>query len=173
MVSISDDVAIVTGGSTRSGREVARALAARGYEVVLVYLDDQIGADGAIETILAADGTALAVRADITDDLDVERLFAETVAAFGGVDVIVHSDFGSRALINQQAARHLRDGGAMVFMGESGPVDPVLIRELRGRGCTISTCANGIDGPAAPDHATATADIEHCLAILDGWRSDR
>jgi NAD(P)-dependent dehydrogenase (short-subunit alcohol dehydrogenase family) len=33
----------------------------------------------------------VAVRAGIADDLDVQRLFAETIAAFGGIDVVVHA----------------------------------------------------------------------------------
>ena len=37
----------------------------------------------------------MAIRADITDDLDVQRLSAETIAAFGGIDVVVHA-VGSR-----------------------------------------------------------------------------
>ena len=89
---LADTVVIVTGGSTGSGRELARALAGRGYAVVVVYLDDQSGAEAAVDEIVGADGTAIAIRADITDELDVERLFSETTATFGGVDVIVHAD---------------------------------------------------------------------------------
>ena len=37
----------------------------------------------------------MAVRADVADDLDVQRMFAETIAAFGGIDVVVHAA-GSR-----------------------------------------------------------------------------
>jgi NAD(P)-dependent dehydrogenase (short-subunit alcohol dehydrogenase family) len=33
----------------------------------------------------------VAIRADIVDELDVNRLFAETIAAFGGIDVVVHA----------------------------------------------------------------------------------
>jgi NAD(P)-dependent dehydrogenase (short-subunit alcohol dehydrogenase family) len=92
VVSPTCAVAIVTGGSRGAGREIARTLASRGYAVVVVYLRDQGAAEAAVEEILAADGTALAVRADLTDELDVERLFAETVAAFGRVDVVVLTD---------------------------------------------------------------------------------
>ena len=69
-----DAVAIVTGGSCGPGREVARALARRGYAVVVVYLRDQAEAEAAVDEILAADGTAVAVRADVTDELDVHLL---------------------------------------------------------------------------------------------------
>jgi 3-oxoacyl-[acyl-carrier protein] reductase len=85
----TDAVAIVTGGSFGVGREIAHHLASRGYAVVVVYLRNQAEAEAAVEEILAANGTALAIRADVTDELDVERLFDEAKAAFGGVDVVV------------------------------------------------------------------------------------
>jgi 3-oxoacyl-[acyl-carrier protein] reductase len=90
-MSRTEPVAIIVGGSYRTGREIARALASRGYAVVVCYLLDQGRAEAAVEQIVAANGTALTVRADITDELDVERLFDETKAAFGGVDIVVHT----------------------------------------------------------------------------------
>jgi hypothetical protein len=43
----------------------------------------------------------------LSDDLDVERLFVESVAAFGGVDVIAYTEPGIPSL-HEQASRHLR-----------------------------------------------------------------
>jgi NAD(P)-dependent dehydrogenase (short-subunit alcohol dehydrogenase family) len=82
-------VAIVTAGSSPAGRAVARQLADRGYALILVYLDDQPRAEAAVEEILAAGGRVVAVRADLGDDLDIERLFDESIAAFGRVDLVV------------------------------------------------------------------------------------
>jgi 3-oxoacyl-[acyl-carrier protein] reductase len=113
-VSRIDPVAIVTGGSRGIGRELARELASRGYAVVVVYLRDQGEAETAVEEILAANGTALAVRADVTDGLDVERLFTETAAAFGGVDVVVHAALRGSSVVDRQAADRLRPGGLIV-----------------------------------------------------------
>ena len=130
-------VAIVTGGSRSIGRAVARKLAIGDYAVVINYLNSQPAADAAVEEILAVNGTAVAVRADVADELDVERLFGETIDAFGGVDVVVHAAarmiLGTVAgydlqtfdalhrvnargtfVINQQASLQLRDGGAIV-----------------------------------------------------------
>jgi 3-oxoacyl-[acyl-carrier protein] reductase len=125
-VSGTDAVAIVTGGSRGRGREIAREVARRGYAVVVVYLRDQAEAEAAIDEILAADGTALAVRADVTDELDVERLFDETAAAFGHVDVVFHTAIGDSSELNRQAARRLRDGGAVVDVAGSGASDDVV-----------------------------------------------
>jgi 3-oxoacyl-[acyl-carrier protein] reductase len=159
-----DAVAIVTGGACGTGREIARRLASRGYAVVVVYVRDQGEAEAAVEQILAADGTALAVRADITDELDVERLFEETTAAFGGVDVVVHTAIRGTSVVNRQAAGRLRHGGAIVNVSSSEAIAPVVAGELGARDITVNGLAPGLEPPGA-DH-----DVADLVALLDRWR---
>jgi NAD(P)-dependent dehydrogenase (short-subunit alcohol dehydrogenase family) len=66
-------------------------LAHLGYVVVLSYVDDQREAESTVEAVLDADGSAVAVRADVDDDLDIERLFVETIELFGAVDAVVQA----------------------------------------------------------------------------------
>jgi NAD(P)-dependent dehydrogenase (short-subunit alcohol dehydrogenase family) len=75
-----EPVAIVTGGSSASGREVTRGLASRRWPIVVVYLEHQRTVDAAVVEILSTGGTIVTVRADLADDLDVQRLFAESRA---------------------------------------------------------------------------------------------
>jgi 3-oxoacyl-[acyl-carrier protein] reductase len=184
----TDRVAIVTGGSRGIGREVALTLASRGYGIVLTYEQDQGQAEAAVEEVLAANGTALSVRADVADELDVGRLFAETIEAFGHVDVVVHADAGARTfVVDQEASRHLRDGGAIVDLrGPTGPAPPssdadparegpldarsrVLVRQLRGRDITVNAVV-----PARERSGTlaAVADVVAFLVSADGRRVD-
>jgi 3-oxoacyl-[acyl-carrier protein] reductase len=163
-VSLTDPVAVVTGGSYWAGRDMAQALASRGYAVVVVYLRDQRGAEAAVDQIVAANGTALAVRANVTDELDVERLFDETKAAFGGVDVVVHAAMRATSVVNQQAARRLRHGGAIVDVSSCHAITPDLAHELRARGITVNGLAAGLEPPGADHH---TAEL---IALLDHWR---
>jgi 3-oxoacyl-[acyl-carrier protein] reductase len=160
----TDRVAIVTGGSCGGGRELARELAGRGYAVVVVYLRDQGGAETAVDEILAANGTALAVRADVADELDVERLFDETTAAFGGVDVVVHTAMRGTAVVYQQAARQLRPGSAIVSVSSSDAIAPAVAHQLRARDVTVNGLAAGLEAPGA-NHGVA--DL---VAFLDRWR---
>ncbi len=131
-------VAIVTGASHGTGREIARRLASRGYAVVVVYLRDQGEAEAAVEQILRESGSALAVRADLADELDVERLFDETAAAFGGADVLVHAAERGPAVVYRQAARRLRTGGGIVDASDCDDILGALGEELRARDITFN-----------------------------------
>jgi len=145
-------VAIVTGGSVRAGREIARGLASWGWAVVVVYLEQQRTIEGTVAEILAAGGKIVAVRADLADDLDVQRLFAESSAAFGGVDVVVHTTTDSPSFLYHHAARHVRRRGAIITVAPSDGVRPGVARQLRERGIMV--------GRASP---------EEPLSFLDRW----
>jgi 3-oxoacyl-[acyl-carrier protein] reductase len=164
MARPADPVAIVIGGSCGAGRAIALTLAGRGYAVMVVYQRAQSAAEAAVEEILAANGTAFAVRADVTDELDVERMFTETAAAFGGVDVVVHAALRGSSVVDRQAARRLRHGGAIVNVSSSDPVAPVVADELRARDITVNGLTPGLQAPGA-GHGTA-----ELIALLDHWR---
>ena len=148
-----DAVAIVTGGSSRTGREVARGLATWGWAIVVVYLEHQPRAEATVAEILAAQGRTVAVRADLADELDVERLFAESIMAFGGVDVVVHTTADSPALLLRHAARDVRERGAIVSVDAGGQMTPRVARRFRERGITVGRAPPGA-----------------MLSFLDQWR---
>jgi NAD(P)-dependent dehydrogenase (short-subunit alcohol dehydrogenase family) len=79
-------VALVTGAARGIGYETARLLHVRGSSVVLVDLDME-----SVEAAAAQIGgdRTLAAAADVTDTAAVEATVAETVARFGGLDIVV------------------------------------------------------------------------------------
>jgi len=82
-------VAIVTGGSKGIGLAIAKALAGRGMQVVITARSGEELQRAVRE--LGGDGRALAVRADVRNPADAARLVRETVARFGGLDVLVNN----------------------------------------------------------------------------------
>ena len=132
----TDAVAIVTGGASEFGREVARRLAGRGYAIVVVYLDHQRRVEATVEQLLAADGTAVAVRADLADELDVRRLFDETIAVFGAVDVVVDTTSPPASVLRRQAEDRLGHVPVVSVSGANADgdlADPRLVPERRRR----------------------------------------
>jgi 3-oxoacyl-[acyl-carrier protein] reductase len=81
-------VGIVTGGSKGIGLAIARAFLERGMQVAISARKDGELQDAARR--LGA-GNVLAIRADVRDAADAQRLVDETVRRFGGVDVLVNN----------------------------------------------------------------------------------
>lgn len=82
-------VAIVSGASQGIGLATGVALAEAGASVAFNYLDQPGEAAQAIEKIQRAGGRAMLVRGDVADQGAVERMVAETVAAWGRLDIAV------------------------------------------------------------------------------------
>ncbi|MGW8669227.1 SDR family oxidoreductase [Streptomyces niveus] len=178
-------VVIVTGGSRGIGRESAERLAADGHAVVVNYAGNQAEAEAAVAAITESGGTAMAFRADVADEVAVSALFDAAEETYGGVDVLVHAagvmsvtplvdteldaldrihrtNIRGTFVVDQQAARRLRSGGAIInfsssvvglafpgytaYAASKGAVEAmtlILARELRGRDITVNAVAPG------------------------------
>ncbi|WDZ83694.1 SDR family oxidoreductase [Micromonospora cathayae] len=189
-MTVPPRVAIVTGGAHGIGRRIVERLAADGFSVVLNYVTSKDDAERIVSTIVAAGGDAVAVRADVADEVAVAELFDVAERTYGGIDVVVHAaGVASHALlteldlaeldrvhrtnvrgtfvVDQQAARRVRSGGAIVNISSTTPrlsqpgyaayasskaavdaITLILARELAGRDVTVNAVAPG---------ATATA----------------
>lgn len=84
-------VALVTGASRGIGRSIAETLAAAGYAVVVNFASRVEDADATVAAIGAGGGTAVAVRADVSDVAAVTRMFATVDERFGRLDALVNN----------------------------------------------------------------------------------
>jgi len=82
---------LITGGGRGIGAATARLAAARGYAVAVNYVKDDRAANAVVADIRAAGGAASAIRADVSHESDVERLFAEAVRELGPLSVLVNN----------------------------------------------------------------------------------
>jgi 3-oxoacyl-[acyl-carrier protein] reductase len=82
---------VVTGASKGIGAAIAAHLAAEGAAVVVNYATSKHAADAVVGRINDRGGKAVAVQADLSRPDDVRRLFEQTRAAYGRLDVLVNN----------------------------------------------------------------------------------
>jgi len=86
-----ENVLIVTGAGRGIGAAIARRAARDGYRVALNYRHDTPAAEALLADIRAAGGVAIAVRADVGDAAEVERMFARVEHELGPVTALVNN----------------------------------------------------------------------------------
>lgn len=105
-MNLQQKVAVVSGASRGIGKATARALAARGATVAVVYRKQRDAAAAVVAEIAAAGGRAEAFQADVSDTASVRALAAAVAQRFGTIDVLVNNAgvYGERAISDLDAA---------------------------------------------------------------------
>ena len=88
---LENKVAIVTGGGAGIGNAVASEFAKEGARVVIAELREEKGKETAESIRKLTGAQVLAVRTDVRIEDDVKRVVAETVKAFGRIDILVNN----------------------------------------------------------------------------------
>ena len=177
--------ALVTGGTGGMGRVIAAKLAADGFDVAVAYAGSVDLADATVKEIAGLGRRGAAFAADIADEEATCAVFDAVEDRFGHLDVVVHTaginrpaaladldlaDFDEIHRVNvrgtfvvdQQAARRVRDGGSIVNVSSQvvrlsppelsayaasksavNAVTRILAKELRGRDITVNAVAPG------------------------------
>ena len=91
LLDLTGRVAVVTGASQGIGAGIATRLAAAGASVAVHHRSGARQAAAVVAAITKAKGTAVAIRADLTDEEDVDALFRQTRERLGPVDILVNN----------------------------------------------------------------------------------
>jgi 3-oxoacyl-[acyl-carrier protein] reductase len=199
--------ALVTGGTGGMGRVIASRLAADGYDVAVAYTGNVDLADATVGEIKERGRLGAAFAADVADEASVSALFEAVDGQFGHLDVVVHTAGINRPapladldladldailrvnvrgtfVVNQQAARRVRAGGAIVnvstsmvrfappglsaYAASKSAVDAltrILAKEMRGRDVTVNAVAPGPTATGAFLDSTTAEEREQLAAL--------
>jgi meso-butanediol dehydrogenase / (S,S)-butanediol dehydrogenase / diacetyl reductase len=166
----SGKVAIVTGAASGIGFAAARRLASEGAQVVIADLRG----DKAASAAAAIGENALGLSCDVSDELQVEAVVAQTLQKFGGLDIVVNNaglmifkpleeqtaddwrkvlsvDLLGAFFFTKQAFLHMRRGGAIINVSSIHAVEttPLVSAYAAAKAAVVSlTRSASLEGQA-------------------------
>ena len=89
-ISLAGRRALVTGANSGIGQAIALALGDAGADVAINYVTHPEAADAVVAQLAAKGRRGLALRADVSNEADVEAMFRQVDAQWGGIDILVN-----------------------------------------------------------------------------------
>jgi NAD(P)-dependent dehydrogenase (short-subunit alcohol dehydrogenase family) len=143
-VFIKDRVAIVTGGHSGIGRGIVEALAQSGASIAIVGRRTDLGNQVAREICETHGVKAIFITADVTQDEDIQRIVATTLAVFGKIDILVNNagicHHENAETVSRKNWRRVMDVNLDALFFLSQAVGKVMIGQQSG--CIINISSN-------------------------------
>jgi 3-oxoacyl-[acyl-carrier protein] reductase len=89
MTNLKSKVALLTGSARGIGKAIAERSGSLGASVVVNYAASEGPAQETVKVIKRFGGTAIAVQADVSRVVEIERLFAMTIERYGRLDIVL------------------------------------------------------------------------------------
>ncbi|WP_338430134.1 3-oxoacyl-[acyl-carrier-protein] reductase [Synechococcus elongatus] len=160
---LTDRVALVTGASRGIGRAIALELAAAGAKVAVNYASSAGAADEVVAAIAAAGGEAFAVKADVSQESEVEALFAAVIERWGRLDVLVNNAGITRDTLllrmkrdDWQSVLDLNLGGVFLC---SRAAAKIMLKQRSGRIVNIASVVGEMGNPGQANYSAAKAGV--------------
>jgi 3-oxoacyl-[acyl-carrier protein] reductase len=164
-MDFKNKVVLVTGASRGIGAALARAFAREGALVVVNYLSNEQAAEQVASDCLTQGGDAWALRADVTQRDEVDRMIAQVLAETGHIDIVVnnalrpyHFDPDTRARFSDQDWSNYQtqfEGAVRSAYHVCQAVLPSM--RQRAQGSIINMSSDLAEQPVVPYHDYATA----------------
>ena len=169
-MTLAGKTAIVTGSSRGIGKAIARRLARDGAKVAVNCVSTVDKANAVVAEIAAAGGEAVVIQADVAKKGDAERLVADTIAAFGRVDILV-SNAGiiiDRPFVDSTDEDWTRaiESNLHGFFNVSRAVLPHMIARRQGRIIATGSCITEVADFGGNCYSVCAASKGGIIAML-------
>ncbi len=173
MDDITGKVALVTGASRGIGRAIAVALARAGADVAVNYRCREEQAEAAVREIRMLGRRAVAVRADVSDCAEADRLVSATEAELGGIGILVNNAGVTRPQPLEEITERDWDDLVAINLKSCFLVTQAALPGMRerrwGRIINLSSVAAQTGGVVGPHYAASKAGmigLTHSYAAL-------
>ena len=168
---LAGQVALITGAAKRIGRSIALRLAADGADIVVNYASSKPEADALVAEIQSAGRRAIAAKADVSQRLDVQKLFSAAENEFGRLDILVNNAgtfFPAKfeELTEEQWDHILNVNLKSQFLCAQSAA-PIMKRQGRGHIINLSSLGGLLAWPAYTHYCVSKAGsimLTRCLA---------
>jgi NAD(P)-dependent dehydrogenase (short-subunit alcohol dehydrogenase family) len=169
--------ALITGGDSGIGRAVAIAFASEGADSAIVYHTDEQGAAETKALVEKAGQRCTTIRADVSQEADAARIFAEAIPALGGLDILVNNaavekrgEWESFSLADFHRLMEVNLGGYFLMIREA-----LRGKHLQENGRIINTGSiQGLEGSATdPAYSTTKGGIHAMTKSLAKYLIER
>lgn len=160
---LQGQIALVTGASRGIGRAIALALAAEGASIAVNYTSSGSAADEVVGIITAAGGSAIAVKADVSQPEQVESMLAAVLEKWGRVDILVNNAGITRDTLLLRMK--LEEWQAVIDLNLTGvflctkAVSKVMLKQKSGRIINITSVAGQMGNPGQANYSAAKAGV--------------
>jgi 3-oxoacyl-[acyl-carrier protein] reductase len=170
-IDLSGQVALVTGATGELGRVMVRTFADCGAGVVVHYLRNEAKAAELVAEIEGKGGRAIAVQADVTDPLSVERLRDAVTTSLGDPNIVVSnavSQIAWKSVLEQPLADYLDQWRTCVAQTVliAQAFAPAMVARGRGRIVAINTECAMQCGPGQSAYVSGKRGMDGVLRVL-------
>ena len=168
---LKNKIALITAAASGMGRAGTLRFAAEGAQVAAVDID-QDALDAVVKEVTDAGGSAVGICADLTQDTDCHRIVDDTVAAFGGLDLlwnhVGHPGPSSVEGIDPDDYEIAMDLNVRSVFWTTGKAIPELRKRGGGSILFTASIAGLIGSPFSPVYSAAKWGVNGMMAALAG-----
>jgi len=170
-INLKGKVAVITGAAGQLGRVMARTLASCGADVAICYKSNKEMADRLVNEIRSMGCRAAPVQADITNEVSVNKMRDEIMAAFGGVDIVVNNaviQYEWKSVLDQDPAdfQSQFDSCVMQSVYTAKAFLPAMTAKGSGRFIGINTECSALCNANSGAYASAKRGMDGLYRVL-------